>query len=301
MTRLTRCLLLGAGALVAGRSLPGASVVSLLAPQDPETGAMEETVACGADCDKRECESGCSAQNFCLSEPCYEGDKKCTETPVPCPVSKDEFTSMMCFQDKTEDKPCPAERRAELCADLKGTVCAERLGHEHRNVETPLEYKASHVKKGECVSILEGTEDEWCRKTCTSANLECPKDHCVCGDLSDVDMTPTDPLAEANKNANDLKTLMDNACDFDAQGCNQDPVPQCSACYIHFESCRNKPHFEDDGVTPKAMDIDSCMDEVSHTVGGCETCDTDDSKEAYKVRTGEHDPPGVSQPTHKAR
>ena len=171
MTRLTRCLLLGAGALVAGRSLPGASVVSLLAPQDPETGAMEETVACGADCDKRECESGCSAQNFCLSEPCYEGDKKCTETPVPCPVSKDEFTSMMCFQDKTEDKPCPAERRAELCADLKGTVCAERLGHEHRNVETPLEYKASHVKKGECVSILEGTEDEWCRKTCTSANL----------------------------------------------------------------------------------------------------------------------------------
>ena len=155
-----------------------------------------------------------------------------------------------------------------------------------------------------------------------------------------MDMTPTDPLAEANKNANDLKTLMDNACDFDAQGCNQDPVPQCSACYIHFESCRNKPHFEDDGVTPKAMDIDSCMDEVSHTVGGCETCDTDDSKEAYKVRaasfpilnpipnpipnpnpnpfrhplptphptphlhkvrTGEHDPPGVSQPTHKAR
>merc|ERR1712085_81265 len=107
----------------------------------------------------------------------------------------------------------------------------------------------------------------------------------VCGDLSDVDMTPTDPLAEANKNANDLKTLMDNACDFDAQGCNTDPVPQCSACYIHFESCRNKPHFEDDGVTPKEMDIDACMDEVAHTVGGCDTCDSDDSKEAYKVRT----------------
>ena len=170
MTRLARCLLLGAGALVAGRSLPGASVVSLLAPQDPETGAMEETVACGADCGKRECETGCSAQKFCLGEPCYEEDKKCTEKPTVCPVSKDEFTTAMCFQDKTEDKPCPAERRAELCADLKGVVCADRMGHEHRNVETPLEYKASHVKKGECVSILEGTEDEWCRKACTSAN-----------------------------------------------------------------------------------------------------------------------------------
>jgi len=299
MTRLTRCLLLGAGALVAGRSLPGAAVVSLLAPQDPETGAMDETVACGADCDKRTCDKGCSAQKFCLGDPCYEGDKKCSENPILCPVTKDEFTTEMCFQDKTEDKPCPAERRAELCADLKGVVCADRMGWEHRDVETPLEYKASHVKKGECVSILEGTEDQWCQNACTSANQACPKDHCACGDLSDVDMTPKDPLAEANKNANDLKTLMDNACDFDAQGCNTDPVPQCSACYLHFESCRGKPHFEDDGVTPKEMDIDACMDEVSHTVGGCETCDSDDSKEAYKVRTGEHDPPGVSQPQRK--
>ena len=157
----------------------------------------------------------------------------------------------------------------------------------------------------------------------------------MCGDLSDVDMSPEDPLAEANKNANDLKSLMDAACDFDAQGCNTDPVPQCSACYIHFEGCRNKPHFEDDGVTPKEMDIDACMDFVAHTVGECNTCDSDESKEAYKVRTasfplpqpisepgpslstprlpphlplhahkvrtGEHDPPGVSQPTHKRR
>lgn len=206
MTRLTRCLLLGAGALVAGRSLPGAAVVSLLAPQDPETGAMDETVACGADCDKRTCDRGCSAQKFCLGDPCYEGDKKCSENPILCPVTKDEFTTEMCFQDKTEDKPCPAERRAELCADLKGVVCADRMGWEHRDVETPLEYKASHVKKGECVSILEGTEDQWCQNACTSANQACPKDHCACGDLSDVDMTPKDPLAEANKNANDLKT-----------------------------------------------------------------------------------------------
>ena len=107
----------------------------------------------------------------------------------------------------------------------------------------------------------------------------------MCGDLSDVDMSPKDPMAEANKNANDLKSLMDSACDFDAQGCNTDPVPQCSACYIHFEACRNKPHFEDDGVTPKEMDIDSCMDFVAHTVGECNTCDTDESKEAYKGDT----------------
>jgi len=170
MTRLTRCLLLGAGALVAGRSVPGASVVSLLAPQDPETGAMQENVACGADCENRQCEAGCTPQKFCLRDPCYEDDKSCVETPIPCPKGGDEFTVAMCFQDKTEDHPCPAERRAELCADLKGKVCADRLGSQHVDVQTPLEYKASHVKKGECVSILEGTEDEWCRKACTDAN-----------------------------------------------------------------------------------------------------------------------------------
>ena len=170
MTRLTRCLLLGAGALVAGRSVPSASVVSLLAPQDPETGAMQENVACGADCENRQCEAGCTPQKFCLRDPCYEDDKSCVETPIPCPKGGDEFTVAMCFQDKTEDHPCPAERRAELCADLKGKVCADRLGSQHVDVQTPLEYKASHVKKGECVSILEGTEDEWCRKACTDVN-----------------------------------------------------------------------------------------------------------------------------------
>jgi hypothetical protein len=114
-------------------------------------------------------------------------------------------------------------------------------------------------------------------------------------------MTPADPVAEANKNANDLKTLMDSACDFDAQGCNNEPVAQCNACYLHFESCRGKPHYAEDGVTPKEMTLDDCMDEVAATVTNCETCNSDDSKEAYKVRTGEHDPPGVSQPTRNSR
>ena len=294
---ITRCLLLSAGALVAGRSLPARKgpAVALLAPQ-----AMNETVACGADCDKRECDAGCSAMNFCLGAPCYEG-KSCKSDPVMCPASSDDFTAQMCFQDKTENNPCPAERRAELCAKPGGVVCADRMGHQHMNVETPLEYKASHVKKGECVSILEGTEDQWCQVACTSANQACPKDHCACGDLSGVDMTPPDPVAEANKNANDLKSLMENACDFDAQACDTGPIPQCSACYLHFESCRGKPHFEEDMITPKEMDIDDCMDEVARTVMGCDTCDSADSKEAYKVRTGEHDPPGVSTPQRKLR
>ena len=123
---LARSLLLSAGALVAGLSVQAdqKSAINLIAPQ-----SMNETVACGSDCDNRECEMGCSAQKFCLRPPCYEGEK-CEEEPVVC---KDEW----CFQDKAEEEPCPAERRSELCADLKGKVCADRLGHETKQARRP--------------------------------------------------------------------------------------------------------------------------------------------------------------------
>ena len=66
------------------------------------------------------------------------------------------------------------------------------------------------------------------------------------------------------------------------------------------------PQFEADGVTIKEVDkeavLDKCMEQVSKEVPECGSkgskgpCDTDDSKEAYKVRTGEHDPPGTLAP-----
>lgn len=46
------------------------------------------------------------------------------------------------------------------------------------------------------------------------------------------------PVFDALKNADDLKALMDAACDFDALGCNA-KTTICSTCYIHFESCKN--------------------------------------------------------------
>jgi len=99
-------------------------------------------------------------------------------------------------------------------------------------------------------------------------------------------------VIDPEKNAADLKALMDAACDFDAQGCDK-ITGVCSACYIHFEACRNGPHFEKDGTTPKQATLDECMDQVAKNVAECSGCDTDDSKEGYKVRTGEHNPPGV--------
>ena len=47
------------------------------------------------------------------------------------------------------------------------------------------------------------------------------------------------------------------------------------------------------------MTLDDCMDQVAESVAECGTCNTDDSKEGYKVRTGEHNPPGVETPGRK--
>ena len=48
------------------------------------------------------------------------------------------------------------------------------------------------------------------------------------------------------------------------------------------------------------MTLDDCMDQVAESVAECGTCNTDDSKEGYKVRTGEHNPPGVDPTSWKA-
>jgi len=106
------------------------------------------------------------------------------------------------------------------------------------------------------------------------------------------------PVFDAEKNAADLKALMEAACDFDAQGCSKETTI-CSSCYIHFESCKAGLHFEKDGVTAKTVTLDDCMELVAKDVAECGTCGSAESKEGYKVRTGEHNPPGVVTPGEK--
>ena len=45
-------------------------------------------------------------------------------------------------------------------------------------------------------------------------------------------------VIDVEKNAADLKALMESACDFDASGCDK-ATGICSQCYIHFEACKN--------------------------------------------------------------
>ena len=79
----------------------------------------------------------------------------------------------------------------------------------------------------------------------------------------------------------------------------EEALLSCWHCLLIPHLCHTRPHFEDDGATPKQMTLDDCMKEVAESVAECGTCSTPESIEAYKVRTGEHDPPGVSQPGRK--
>ena len=52
-------------------------------------------------------------------------------------------------------------------------------------------------------------------------------------------------------------------------------------------------------MTVKEVTLDNCMDQVAKDVSECGTCNTAESKEGYKGRTGEHNPPGVETPGRK--
>lgn len=217
------------------------------------------------------------------------------------------------------------ERYQSTCtgSNGQGECCsaAGKCGSEEAHCGAGMQEEFSHSK-----NLCEEGEarDGFDQQSATEAGLQQAQDQQAVA------------VVDPEKNAADLKALMESACDFDASGCDKE-TGICSQCYIHFEACKNgcaathrclgtqpihgtrrelcglslapptpldsdapfcrlpRPHFEKDGTTPKEVTLDECMDQVAKSVDECSTCDTADSKEGYKVRTGEHNPPGIGQ------
>lgn len=175
------------------------------------------------------------------------------------------------------------ERYQSTCtgSNGQGECCsaAGKCGSEEAHCGAGMQEEFSHSK-----NLCEEGEarDGFDQQSATEAGLQQAQDQQAVA------------VVDPEKNAADLKALMESACDFDASGCDKE-TGICSQCYIHFEACKNGPHFEKDGTTPKEVTLDECMDQVAKSVDECSTCDTADSKEGYKVRTGEHNPPGIGQ------
>jgi hypothetical protein len=251
------------------RAASSARAVKLLAPQGMTI-----------DTDLFVCEEGCSAQKFCMPGVCSVGEA-CETEPVPCDGDW-----------SCKAKECAKELRSELCADVSGEPCENRLGVDKAMIHEGKNTSELEVPDGTCISILVGTTHYWCAETC-KIREDCPPNICRCAD----DFEQMSSAEGAASKAKKLEDLMAAACDFDAIGCveNSFGSQDCRACYLHFDGCVGNPHYEDDGVTPKDMDLDACMDLIAATSPECSTCGTPESKEGYKVRKGIHDPPEKSK------
>ena len=125
------------------------------------------------------CETGCSPKAFCLPPIC-DGSQKCVTKPEGC----DDGDWNSC-----NNAACPVERRSELCANAKGRVCKQRLGHQEAN-DRPGDAKvgsepSENVEPEEpaCISIDPLVDDDWCVKSCSTDPMghPCDPEVCKCG------------------------------------------------------------------------------------------------------------------------
>merc|ERR1719162_1330766 len=92
---------------------------------------------------------------------------------------------------------------------------------------------------------------------------------------------------------------VENACDFDAVGCNQKLTKNCAAaanltCSAHITNCMSTPHLDKDNRAVR-VSMAECVDAIADGVDECSDCKTPESKEAYALRLG----PNAADPSAK--
>ena len=165
----------------------------------------------------------------------------------------------------------------------------------------------------QCLSVQEGTSNEWCQATCNPpmqhlCNTTCaPPDcttptFCACGvfNLNATARAEEEKLA-AEQAEQRTKELYASACNWDANACIQSgpTLPgstfasqDCRTCTMHVKLCQMTTRLDADN---KVIDLslDDCIDEVSLRTANasCGGCATQESRRAYRVREGLENPP----------
>merc|ERR1719424_950794 len=138
--------------------------------RDPQSLVAPEEFVCG---------SGCTLRSVCLPEPCYEG-RECETRSVTCDDAECPGTAAC--------SACTPDRCSRMCANGQD-VCQDRVGQlvsepeqSSDNVvqtdlrgQTPGEWPLPgtldergtlKVADNQCLSVQEGTSNEWCQATC---------------------------------------------------------------------------------------------------------------------------------------
>ena len=147
-----------------------------------------------------------------------------------------------------------------------------------------------------CVSIDTNVEDIWCASNCAIGDCEasvcCPTTTCKCGIKLDEQGMPM-PLSPhsmggAAKKLSENEVSTENVCDMEAEGCimtENNAAEDCRTCVAHVSVCMTTPVLDED-QNVKVITLDDCVDRIADKADGCSTCNTPESKIAFKVRVG---------------
>ena len=147
-----------------------------------------------------------------------------------------------------------------------------------------------------CVSIDANVEDVWCASNCAVGDCDpsvcCPEATCKCGiGLDDSGMPlPLAPhsMGAAAKEESKNEVATENVCDMEAEGCiktGNAASEDCRTCVAHVSVCMTTPQLDEEGNV-KVVTLDSCCDQIAEQAEACSTCNTPESKFAFKVRVG---------------
>ena len=248
-----------------------------------------------------ECETGCEFQPFCLPGPCSEDELDagtCKEDAVLC---SDEMWN------KCGNQACATELRAELCARKSGEVCVQRMGVQsydrdaqaaQREEAEAEEADANPVAETICMSMTAESQDDWCTMVCNYDASSCDPKACRCGTKNDL-VKWRKEKQHTDDNLTKEPWDVENACDFDAVGCNQKLTKNCAAaanltCSAHITNCMSTPHLDKNNRAIR-VSMAECVDAIADGVDECSDCKTPESKEAYALRLG----PNAADPSAK--
>lgn len=255
------------GALVGTAAGAGVAPRALVPQQESPAPGNSNCVSISAGTTDYWCQSTCVGG----SSSCPETVCKCSDADTAIISTTDEDKATIGADDDAAD---PASQAA--VADTAVTSPTEP--DDHWGVET----------NTSCVSVSPGSTDYWCQIQCATVT-GCPPDMCKCGDPATMEKK----AAEA--------ALMDASCDFDAEGCiKQGAAEDCRTCALHITACAAAPHIDEDG-TSSQFTTTECLEDIAKRAKGCSKCNSDESKEAWKIRVGDQAPQkgALKQAPHK--